>query len=476
MAGLTAAARPCQPTNPPPKRYKPPIMTKAQPQGNPQEHNMCKKINDPTCGAGTPGYAASYRHILSSTRHSTMTLPTGTPNPTLQQNTAEHATNLAVNTIITSTQASTVPHHLKLHTVVTHKMEKNQLTSHRKPLSPINGRNTTPATNDMMSKQATIPHNRKLHAVVTHKTEMNRPTTHRKFQPLCPINGQHTTPANIGKKITKTTVTHPTNPSIVPIPQPDNPKCTIRNNQNVAHANSSLPHPSHPCNYGKPKLFPPLTRFASHRQIPPDNHTNQPHQPDNLRPPAAIPEEPNIEPPHLHATCQPSPPMLSHPHHNLGPAITTPAQKWSKNGEYTQTVHPTQLPPLRSAIDSIIQSSMISLRKELMLTRNLLDQLIRLLPLALNAPPRTTSKTLFELITELPKNDPLPLLTTFSHTPAYLYLPNSFPEQPTAQTTYRIPSNPSYAKTRIFLYLSTILLWSMLQFTVQYSKDLLKVP
>jgi len=307
--------------------------------------------------------------------------------------------------------------------------------------------------------------------------EMNWLTTHYKFQPLCPINGWNTTPANISIKITKTTGTHPTNLSIVPIPQPDNPKCITRNNQHITPANPSPLHPSYPCSYHKPSHFPTLTQLTSHCQIlPPDNHMNQPHQPDNLWLPAATPEDLNIKPPYLHAICHPWPPMLPYPDQNLGPVITMPAQTWSKHDKYTQTIHPTQLPPLHYAIDSITQSMMTSLWQELALTQNLLDQLSSLLPLAFNAPPRNTSQTLFELITDLPTHDPLPPLMTFSHTPAYLDLPNSLPEQPTAQTTYWIPSNPLHAKTCIFPYLSTILLWSILQFTAQYSKVLLNVP
>jgi len=108
-----------------------------------------------------------------------------------------------------------------------------------------------------------------------------------------------------------------------------------------------------------------------------------------------------------------------------------------------------------------------------MFTQTLLDRLSSLLTPESNIPSRTTSKTLFKLIINLPLNDPLPLLTTPSHTTAYLKKYSA--AQPTC-IMYWIPPNPMNVKTHIIPYLSTILLWSMLQFTAQYSKDLLKVP
>jgi len=87
MAGPTMAGRPCQPTNPPPKRYKPPILTKARPQGDLQQRDIQTKISSPYCGAGTDSYATSYRQISTNIGKPTMTLITGTTYPTLQQNT-----------------------------------------------------------------------------------------------------------------------------------------------------------------------------------------------------------------------------------------------------------------------------------------------------------------------------------------------------------------------------------------------------
>jgi len=82
------AGRPCQPTNPPPKRYKPPILAKARPHGDLQQRNIQTKISNPTRGAGTNSYAASYRQISTNIGKPTMTRITGSTYPTtLQQNT-----------------------------------------------------------------------------------------------------------------------------------------------------------------------------------------------------------------------------------------------------------------------------------------------------------------------------------------------------------------------------------------------------
>jgi len=73
MAGLATAGRPCQPTNPPPKRYKPPIMTKAQQYGNMQQQKINPKIPGPCCGASTHSHVASYSNNSTNTRKPTMT-------------------------------------------------------------------------------------------------------------------------------------------------------------------------------------------------------------------------------------------------------------------------------------------------------------------------------------------------------------------------------------------------------------------
>jgi len=92
MAGLATAGRLCQPTNPPPKRYKPPIMTKVKQYGNLQRYNINPKITDPCCGAGTYSYVATYGHKLTNTRKPTMTPPTDQPCPTPPKSDEPYAT------------------------------------------------------------------------------------------------------------------------------------------------------------------------------------------------------------------------------------------------------------------------------------------------------------------------------------------------------------------------------------------------
>jgi len=93
MVGLAMAGRHCQPTNPPPKHYKPPIMTKAQQYGNLQQYNTNPKIAGPCCRAGTSSYVAIYSHNLTNTRKPTMTPPTDKPCPMLPKSDVQHATD-----------------------------------------------------------------------------------------------------------------------------------------------------------------------------------------------------------------------------------------------------------------------------------------------------------------------------------------------------------------------------------------------
>jgi len=73
MAGLATASKPCQPTNPPPKHYKPPILIKAQQHGNLQQHNINPKIMGPSCSASTQSHVATYSDKSTNTRKPTMT-------------------------------------------------------------------------------------------------------------------------------------------------------------------------------------------------------------------------------------------------------------------------------------------------------------------------------------------------------------------------------------------------------------------
>jgi len=202
----------------------------------------------------------------------------------------------------------------------------------------------------------------------------------------------------------------------------------------------------------------------SHSQIlPSENQPNQPNPPNNLQPPTATTEALKTKPLSINMICHPSPPLIMYPHQTLGPVITMSAQKWSHQNQCNQTVQPTQSPSPHDATESTNSSMLTHLWNELALTRILLDRLSSLLVPKFNVPSRTTSKALFELITNLPLNGPLPPSTTPSHTPAYLKKYSA--AQPTS-TMYWIPPNPmNHAKTRIIPYLSKILLWSMLQFT-----------
>ncbi len=413
------AGRPCPPTNPPPKRYKPPIMRKVQPHGNPQQQNTQQKIDDPTYGAGTPVYVAPYSQKSTTTRHPTMTHPTGNSHPTLPKNKVqEHETRMASNTI------------------------------NLKQPSPI--------------------HPVKLPAVVKHPMETNRSITQSKFQPLGP-NNKRTTIQQTDTDITKTIGMRPINRSIDPPSLPENPKCDTRNNQPITRPSPTPPQPAHPCSHCKPSKFPTQTQPGLHSHLfPSKNQPNQPNPPNKLQPLTATAEASKIKPPSTHASCHPQ------PHQNRDPVITASAQQRSSNDQCNQTVKPTPSPPPHDETDSTHYPALTLLMNELAITRTLLDRLYRwLIPESSNIPSRTISKTLFELISDLPSNNPLPLLTTPSHTTAYL---KNYSAAPPTYTTYWIPPNPTKAKTRITPYLSTILLWSMLQFTTQYSKDLLKVP
>jgi len=88
------AGRPCQPTNPPPKRYKPPKLTKAKQNGNEQRQYINPKIIDPCCGASTYSYVATYSHNPTNTTKPTMTPPTNNPHPMPSKNNKKYATEM----------------------------------------------------------------------------------------------------------------------------------------------------------------------------------------------------------------------------------------------------------------------------------------------------------------------------------------------------------------------------------------------
>jgi len=100
------AGRLCQPTNPPPKCYKPPIMTKVQQYGNLQQYKINPKITGPCCGAGTSSYVATYSHNLTNTRKPTMTPPTDQPCTTLPKSDEQYANETASKKFIIGTAHS----------------------------------------------------------------------------------------------------------------------------------------------------------------------------------------------------------------------------------------------------------------------------------------------------------------------------------------------------------------------------------
>jgi len=142
------AGKPCQPTNPPPKQYKPPILTKARPHGNFQQSDIQTKISSPYCRAGTNSYAASYRQISTNIGKPTMTLITSTTHPMLQQNTVKYQTEMVSNKITTATitlqPVSPKPCSNKPLPAVHHHWEITQMTAPTNPLpyESVNRRNT----------------------------------------------------------------------------------------------------------------------------------------------------------------------------------------------------------------------------------------------------------------------------------------------------------------------------------------------
>ncbi len=186
----------------------------------------------------------------------------------------------------------------------------------------------------------------------------------------------------------------------------------------------------------------------------------------------------------LHALCHLSPLVIQHPQQTPSTELLMPTKHQFTEGQQFQTV---QLPPpsLHSPIDSLteilnsmgnlLSSILKSLQQQFARTHTLLDRLNQwLLPAFTSASSRITSKNLFELITDLSANDPIPLFTTTSSTPTYLT--NNLPTHPTRKSYWIPPKSQDFNKTRIIPYLPTTLLWSTLQFTIPHSKDLLKVP
>jgi len=154
MAGLTMAGKP---TNPPPRQYKLPILTKAQPHGNLQQNDIQTKIANPPCGTSTAGYAVFYRPISTNKRKPTMTLTTSISHPTLQKNIVKYETKMVFNnsTIqpITSKQVPTDPCSAKALPVINQQLATTQtiIPTNKLPSGPDNGCHTIKISNKTRS-------------------------------------------------------------------------------------------------------------------------------------------------------------------------------------------------------------------------------------------------------------------------------------------------------------------------------------
>jgi len=186
MAGLATAGRLCQPTNPPPKRYKPPLMTKAKQNGNLQRYNINAKISDPCCGASTYNHVAIYSHNSTNPRKPTMTSPKDGLYPTLSKNGEKYATEtVSMNDIIRNDNSMQGPTTLQ----PTNQLPVNRnlcLTPYRPPkmrksTSPTTPKPPSPNTTMQISTQLTPLQNHNPsqlnfmagttnHASVTHNT------------------------------------------------------------------------------------------------------------------------------------------------------------------------------------------------------------------------------------------------------------------------------------------------------------------
>jgi len=220
MAGANLVGRPCQPSNPPPKQYKPPILTKVNPYGNLKQSNIQTKITNPCCRVGTPAYVTSYNQISTSIGKPTMTLLTGKLHPTLQKNTVKHEIKMVlnINTNNKNQQALTNPHPIKSIPIVNHHLE---------------------------TTQKIIPNNSLSHDQA---------------------NGRHTINSN---NKPRRTCTPPTHLSISPRSPPRTPQSTIRKIQPITTTHLSSSHPPHTHTHHSPAPPNPI----NHRRSP--NPVNQ---------------------------------------------------------------------------------------------------------------------------------------------------------------------------------------------------------
>jgi len=434
MVGLTTARWPCQPTNPPPKRYKPPSMTRGRSHSIQQQHNIHQKITGHYCGASTFGYTEAYGQFSTNTGNPTMTPPNGTSQPTLHTNIEKNEHQLVSNT---TTNITTI----------------QKVKAFTRPVA--------------------------ITAVVSHKTEPSQLTTQTSPPPLSHINGRNTNKIDTS---TRTTSQHSTNTSISSIP----PSIIThaRKNQHTTIPELSLHHSKASTYHSQshhPTLSNPVHHSTKHSSSDPPNKLNHYVNPSQNAKQVSLQTNPPSTPDSSH----PSPPPIKHNHQNYGTETSLLAMNPFNQDQCIRPTKPTLLPPPQSVIDpstatltSIPSLSnlplMQSLMQKLAITKTLVDRLCRMIPLLFNnASSKTTEKDLFELIADLPSHDPLPLLITPSSTSDYECLTNS----PLTCDKYRYwydRKSMDYENTRTN---PTIIIWSMVHFTTPYySKDLLKVP
>jgi len=194
------------------------------------------------------------------------------------------------------------------------------------------------------------------------------------------------------------------------------------------------------------------------------------------------------------AALQSDPPLTQTPCHRLSPEThypqqnpgnITPKPAWPIRNDHIQGLRPVQsnLLPLFPAGNAEIPLNlchpspphsqlMQSLWQQLKITQTLINHLSSMILLnTTNHRSRTTSKNLFDLITELPMQ-PMALPTNLSHFPAskkhYLQAPSTGDKH-----WYQLQAQ-DHVPPRIKPL--SILLQSILQFTQPYAKDLMKVP
>ena len=201
MAGPTTAGRPCQPTNPPPKRYKPPKMTKSQQSGNPQQQYIDPKIIDPRCIASTQCYVANYGHNSTRIKKPTMSPPTNDPHPTLQKNQEKYVPEIVFkNFTLTSTDKLTESTSLP---PAANLLSDNRKQETPKPPTKIN---SLPATHAKDHTPPKIENNPQIPGKPATDPRPYRPPPHRHLRSTVdtnqPTNLQHQSPRKMSNQLT----------------------------------------------------------------------------------------------------------------------------------------------------------------------------------------------------------------------------------------------------------------------------------